>query len=88
MEKFLEVVFNYCGTPSLDKETHQVHDLNDLQIGDIFVKGGTPGHAMTVMAIALNQKGEKTFMLAQSYIPAQDIHIVKNPVHKKNRSLL
>ncbi len=80
LEQFLEVVFSYCGTISLDKETRPIYDLSDIQAGDIFVKGGSPGHAMIVVDVALNYKGEKVFMLAQSYMPAQDIHIVKNPV--------
>jgi hypothetical protein len=78
LEKFLEVIFTYCGTLSLDKETYHI-DLNSIQPGDVFVKGGFPGHAMIVADVAINQKNEKIFMLAQSYMPAQDIHIVKNP---------
>ena len=50
-----------------------------MQPGDVFIKGGFPGHAMIVVDVAVNKKGEKIFMLAQSYMPAQDIHIVKNP---------
>ncbi len=33
---------------------------------------------MIVVDVAQNKKGQKIFMLAQSYMPAQDIHIVKN----------
>jgi hypothetical protein len=80
LEQFLEVVFAYCGTYSLDKETKPVYDLNDIQAGDMLVKGGSPGHAMTVVDVAGNGQGEKIFMLAQGYMPAQDIHIVKNPM--------
>jgi hypothetical protein len=79
LERFLEVVFTYCGTLSLEKETRRV-DLNELQTGDVFVKGGSPGHAMIVVDAAVDGKGKKIFMLAQSYMPAQDIHIVKNPL--------
>jgi uncharacterized protein DUF4846 len=43
MEKFLESVSAYCGTLSLQKETRAVK-LEDLEIGDVFVKGGSPGH--------------------------------------------
>jgi hypothetical protein len=79
LEQFLEVVFTYCGTLSLDRETKPVYDLNDMQAGDMLVKGGSPGHAMTIVDVAINRQGEKVFMLAQGYMPAQDIHIVKNP---------
>ena len=51
-----------------------------MQIGDVFIQKGRPyGHAITVMDIAKNESGEKIFMLSQSYMPAQDIHILKNP---------
>jgi transposase-like protein len=35
-------------------------------------------HYLRGMDVAEDKKGEKIFMLAQSYMPAQDIHIVKN----------
>ena len=35
---------------------------------------------MIVADVAFNKKGEKIFILAQGYMPAQDIHIVKNPM--------
>jgi uncharacterized protein DUF4846 len=82
MEKFLESVFAYCGTLSLQQETRAVK-LEDLKIGDVFVKGGSPGHAMIVVDAAIDRSDQKIFMLAQSYMPAQDIHIVKNPLDQK-----
>jgi hypothetical protein len=78
LEQFLEVVFSYCGTFSLDRETKPVNDLNNLKAGDIFIKAGSPGHAMVVVDVAINNKGEKAFMLAQGFMPAQSLHIVKN----------
>jgi hypothetical protein len=81
-EQYLEIVFSFCGTYSLDKATINVNDLSDIEPGDVFVKVGSPGHAMIVVDVALNNKGEKIFMLAQSYMPAQDIHIVKNPMDR------
>lgn len=78
LEQFLEVVFSYCGTISLDNETKPVSNLNNLKVGDVFVKTGSPGHAMIVVDVAVNSKGEKICMLAQGFMPAQSIHIVKN----------
>ena len=78
LEQFLEVVFSYCGTISLDKETKPVSDLNNLRAGDLFIKAGSPGHAMIIVDVAMNDHGEKIFMLAQGLMPAQSIHIVKN----------
>ena len=50
-----------------------------MQIGDVFIKGGSPGHAVIVVDMAINPKtNKKIFMVAQSYMPAQDIHILIN----------
>ena len=75
---YLNTVFMYCGTYSLSKELKTV-DIKTIQGGDVFIHGGFPGHAMIVMDVATDTvTGKKIFMLAQSYMPAQDIHIVKN----------
>ena len=50
-----------------------------IQPGDVLIKGGSPGHAVIVVDVAVNSGGERVFMLAQSYMPAQDIHILRNP---------
>ena len=75
---FMDFVFTYCGTYSLSKQLKAVNDTKSLQPGDIFVYGGFPGHAVTVMAVAKNEAGKKVFLLSQGYMPAQDIHILKN----------
>lgn len=79
-DAYLEIVFSYCNTASLQKQLKPVADWHLMQPGDIFIKGGFPGHAMIVADVAINEKGRKTFLLAQSYMPAQSIHIVKNPM--------
>lgn len=77
--KYLDIVFTYAGTLSLSKELQKV-SVNDIMPGDVFIKGGSPGHCEIVLDVAENKKtGEKIFLLAQSYMPAQDIHILKNP---------
>lgn len=81
--KYMNMVFVYSGTISLDKESQEV-DINDMKIGDIFIVGGSPGHAVIVMDVAENKEtGEKVFMLAQSYMPAQETQILINPNDKK-----
>jgi len=79
-DRYLENVFGCCGSASLEKQLNPVGDIKNMQAGDVFIKGGFPGHAMIVMDVATNDKGSKVFMLAQSYMPAQDIHIVRNPL--------
>ena len=77
--KYMDLVFAYAGTYSLDRELKPVK-MADLQIGDVFIKGGFPGHAILVADMAVNAAtGDKRFLLVQSYMPAQDIHVLKNP---------
>lgn len=77
--KYLNMVFAYAGTLSLSKEMKKIPS-NEMRIGDAFIKGATPGHAVIILDMAKNEKtGEKIFIIAQSYMPAQEIHILKNP---------
>jgi len=81
---YLNVVFMYAGTYSLAKELVTVADTDNLRIGDIFIKGGFPGHAVIVVDLAVNRTtNKKAMLLAQSYMPAQEIHILKNPNNQK-----
>lgn len=75
---YLETVFGMCGTLSLEKQLKKTN-YTSLKAGDVFIKGGSPGHAVIIMDVATNKKtGEQIFLLAQSYMPAQDIHILLN----------
>jgi len=77
--KYLEMVFSYAGTASLEKEMASI-SLTEIRIGDVFIKGGFPGHAVIVVDMGVDKKtNEKIFLLAQSYMPAQEIQILKNP---------
>ncbi len=75
---FMDIVYSYCGTYSLAKQLNVVKDIDSIQPGDVFVQGGFPGHAVTVMAVAKNDAGQEIFLLSQGYMPAQDNHILKN----------
>jgi hypothetical protein len=76
---YLRQVFMYAGTSSLSKEMQTI-ELKSMQSGDVFIHGGFPGHAVIVLDMAVNKTtGKKIFLIAQSYMPAQDIHLLKNP---------
>jgi hypothetical protein len=63
----------------LSRQLKPKTNIDDIEIGDLFLEGGFPGHAVIVVDIAENRKtGEKVFLLAQGFMPAQDIHILKN----------
>ena len=72
---YLKVVFKRASTLSLDKQLKSKLP-KDLEIGDVFVKGGAPGHALIVVDKCVDKNGQVKFMLAQSYMPAQDIQIL------------
>ena len=45
----------------------------------MLIKPGSPGHAMKVMDIAIDaSSGKKIALLAQGFMPAQSVHVVKN----------
>lgn len=77
--EYLATVFTYAGSFSLSKELRPVNDPDSLRPGDVFIKGGFPGHAVIVIDLAVDAAtGKRAFLLAQSYMPAQDIHVLKN----------
>jgi hypothetical protein len=54
--------------------------VGELAAGDLFIKGGFPGHAVLVADVAQNKAtGERRFLLVQSFMPAQEMHVLKNP---------
>lgn len=80
--KYMETVFNYASTLSLDKELRSV-ELKEVEIGDVLIRGGAPGHAVIVVDMVENASGEKRVLLAQSYMPAQEIQVLLNPMNPK-----
>ena len=82
-DEYLLTVFSYCGTLSLERQLTPVTRFGDILPGDVLIRGGSPGHAMLVIDVAEDAAGNKVYLLAQSYMPAQDIHVVVNPVEGK-----
>ncbi|MFK8101118.1 MAG: DUF4846 domain-containing protein [Saprospiraceae bacterium] len=74
---YLYQIFNYAGTASLSKELKAL-SISEMQVGDLFIQGGFPGHAVLVLDMAENASGQKIYLLGQSYMPAQSFHILKN----------
>ena len=76
--RYLQPVFGYAGTLSLSRELRRV-SLEEVQPGDVLIHGGRPGHAVLVADVAEHpQSGQCYILLAQSYMPAQNIHILRN----------
>ena len=75
---YLDLIFTYAGTISLYKETQPVLKTSDLKTGDLLITAGSPGHIVFIVGVSKNQKGEKLFLLAEGFTPAQSIHVLKN----------
>ncbi len=77
---YLDTVFTYAGTRSLARELTPVPDPAAMRIGDVFIQGGSPGHVVLVADLAAPRgDGRRLFLLLQGYMPAQDIHLLRNP---------
>ncbi|WP_179333389.1 DUF4846 domain-containing protein [Winogradskyella costae] len=75
--KYLNLIYMYSGTLSLYNELEAVK-AKDLKIGDMLIKGGSPGHIVMVADEVVNVQGDKLFLLFQGNTPAQSVHLVKN----------
>ncbi|MDB5126375.1 DUF4846 domain-containing protein [Mucilaginibacter sp.] len=76
--RYMNLVFSYAGTLSLQKELKPVTNPNDIKAGDVFIKGGSPGHCFIVMDVAESNAHKKQFLLAQSFMPAQNIQVLQD----------
>ncbi len=75
---YLNLIFNYSGTLSLFNELTQVTTVDKLQIGDMLIIGGSPGHVVMIADEIKNEVGEKRYLLFQGNTPAQSVHLLKN----------
>jgi hypothetical protein len=82
--KYMKYIFSYANTASLRAELNN-RPIYEMQIGDVLIQKGNPyGHAVLVVNMATDSAGNKLFMLAQSYMPAQETQIL---VNRNNESL-
>ena len=82
--QYLDLVYAYAGTKSLYTQLTAI-PLEKMVPGSVFLQTRNPyGHAVTVMDMAYHPKtGDTIFLLSQSYMPAQDIHILRNPMNSQ-----
>ncbi len=72
--KYLDSVFAWANTVSLEKQAHAV---DSPRPGDFFILPGNPGH--TVLIVDLAERGkERVALLAQSFMPAQNVHVLRS----------
>ncbi len=82
--KYLDYIFSYANSSSLKDEMLPLKQIGEMRIGDVFIQKGNPiGHAVIIVDMAENKStGKKIMLIAQSYMPAQSIHILINPNDK------
>lgn len=76
--RYLEHLFMYAGTRSLRFDTEPVPSGESIRVGDIFVDPGAPGHAVIVLDIAVSPEGNRLGLLGQSFMPAQEFHVIRS----------
>jgi hypothetical protein len=81
--KYLNTIFAYAGSISLNKETKAVRNNDNIQSGDMLITPGSPGHVVMIVGRAKNNQGNMIYLLAQGYTPAQSIHIITNPFNRQ-----
>ena len=81
-EAWLKIVFGWANTYSIDEYNSIKINILDMRPGDFFVRSypDSVGHAINVVDVVVNQtNNKKMYMLSQSYMPAQETHILINP---------
>src|SRR5690606_4126304 len=77
--QYMDFVMERVSTPNFCADLKPVK-LDEIKVGDIFVQNTQPnGHAVIVVDMVENAKGDKLFLLAQGFQPAQEIQILANP---------
>ena len=75
----MKLVYTYSGTLSLYLELPKVSNVEQVEVGDMLIHLGSPGHVMMVVDKSTNDADENLFIFAQGNTPAQSVHIIKNP---------
>ena len=69
---YLKEVMRYAGTLSLQKES-EVISADELRVGDIICNDT---HVVLVVDEAVNENGDKCYLIGQSFIPSVCFHII------------
>ncbi len=77
--KYLNLIYTYAGTQSLYSELPKISEVEKLEVGDMLVTPGFPGHIIMIVDKATDENGDNLFIFAQGNTPAQSVHILKNP---------
>lgn len=77
--RYLNLIYTYAGTQSLYDELPKISEIKKLEVGDMLITPGFPGHIIMIVDKATNVNGDNLFIFAQGNTPAQSVHMLKNP---------
>lgn len=79
LRRWLDIVYGLASTRTLARELRPVARLDEAAIGDVFIRPGNPGHAVIIVDLAVDPaNGRRLAILAQSSMPARDMHVLRN----------
>ena len=74
---YLGKVFTWAGTLSL--KAHETEAVSEPRGGDVLVEGGSPGHAVLLLDVAVGPDDVTYLLVGEGFMPAQDFHIELGP---------
>jgi hypothetical protein len=77
--RWLDLIFTYAGTTSLARDARTPPEGKPTDSGDFFVDPGFPGHAVIVLDVAEDETGRRLALLAQGFMPAEEVHVLRSP---------
>lgn len=80
LDSYMDFVYQYANTESLQNQLTPV-SAADVQIGDAFIitsyqMDAELGHAVFVVDMAVNEAGEKLYLIAEGTTPASQVYVV------------
>jgi hypothetical protein len=74
---YLGYMFSWTGT--IHQRGERKVKPAALRAGDFFIQAGSPGHAVIVLDVAENAGGQRVALIAQGFMRAQDLHVLRGP---------
>ncbi len=76
-ERYLNTMFSYTGSQTFYHYYPRI-PLENMQPGDFITRKQRRGHAVLIMDMAVNERGEKRIIVGQGDTPACPLYILKN----------
>ena len=75
-KKYLRIVFAYSGSASMVSESTPIK-LNEIRVGDVFLKGGSPGHVVMIVDVCTNKRRKEGFLTCTGLHACSGISFIK-----------